>query len=94
MGFKQVALVGCDHSFISKGPANKIVTAGGTDPNHFHPKYFADGLEWQLPDLAGSEIHYETAKETYELFNRKIINCTDGGKLEIFPRESLENFLQ
>jgi hypothetical protein len=93
MGFKRVALVGCDHSFASQGPANKTVTAEATDPNHFHPKYFADGVEWQLPDLAGSEVHYETAREIYGQFNREIINCTDGGKLEIFPRKSLKDFL-
>ncbi|MEN8136792.1 MAG: 6-hydroxymethylpterin diphosphokinase MptE-like protein [Thermodesulfobacteriota bacterium] len=94
MGFQQVALVGCDHSFTSKGPANKTVTAGATDPNHFHPKYFADGVEWQLPDLAGSEIHYETARDIYEQFDREIVNCTDGGKLEVFPRKSLKDFLE
>jgi hypothetical protein len=94
MGFQQVALVGCDHSFTSKGPGGKTVKGGASDPNHFHPKYFADGVEWQLPDLAGSEIHYEIAKEIYEQFNREIFNCTDGGKLEVFPRKSLKDFLQ
>lgn len=93
MGFTKVAIVGCDHSFATEGPANKTVVAGQHDGNHFDSKYFADGMKWQLPDLRGSELHYEVARNTYERYGRKIINCTDGGKLEIFERQPLEAFL-
>lgn len=93
MGFTKVAIVGCDHSFATEGPANKTVVAGQHDANHFDSKYFADGMKWQLPDLLDSELHYEVARNTYERYGRKIINCTDGGKLEIFERQPLETFL-
>ena len=94
MGFKQVGLVGCDHSFAAKGPANKAVKSGGADTDHFDPNYFANGNVWELPDLTMSELHYQVAKETYENGGRKIINCTEGGKLEIFERQHLKDFLQ
>jgi hypothetical protein len=93
MGFKEVALIGCDHYFETKGISNKTVIAGETDPNHFHPKYFADGVKWDLPDLLGSEYHYEFANKMYKEFGRKLINCTEGGKLEIFERKELKDFL-
>lgn len=93
MGFKDVALVGCDHNFATKGPANKTVIAGKEDPNHFDPNYFAGGVKWQLPDLVQSELHYEIARDIFEKYNRKIVNCTDGGKLEVFERWPLEKFL-
>lgn len=94
MGFSRVALVGCDHNFATKGPANKTVESGDSDPNHFDPKYFSGGDKWQLPDLFESEMAYFKAKTEYEETGRKIVNCTEGGKLEIFPRSSLESFLQ
>ncbi len=94
MGFKEVALVGCDHSFATKGPANKTVIAGEEDPNHFDPNYFAGGVKWQLPDLTMTELHYKVARDTFERNGRKIVNCTEGGKLEVFTRQPLSEFLQ
>lgn len=94
MGFKEIALVGCDHNFATKGPANKTVIAGKEDPNHFDPNYFAGGVKWQLPDITASELHYAVAKDTFERNGRKIINCTEGGKLEVFTRQPLSEFLK
>jgi len=94
MGFKEVALIGCDHSFDTKGPATKTVISGKEDKNHFDPNYFAGGVKWQLPNLAGSALHYDIAKDIFESHGRKIVNCTEGGKLEVFPRQSLSEFLQ
>jgi hypothetical protein len=94
MGFSEVALIGCDHHFETSGLSNKTVIAGEIDPNHFHPKYFADGVKWDLPDLLGSEYHYDLADKMYKQFGRKIYNCTDGGKLEVFERMSLVDFLR
>jgi len=93
MGFKKIGLIGCDHNFATKGAANKTVVSGKEDPNHFDPNYFAGGQKWQLPDLLESEISYMMAKIIYQDDNREIINCTNGGKLEIFERQSIEDFL-
>lgn len=92
MGFRQVALVGADHTFADQGPANKTVTCTGEDKSHFHPEYFS-GMKWQLPDLFESEVAYTRASNMYNAYDRKIFNCTEGGKLEIFERQSLENFI-
>ncbi len=86
MGFKNVALIGCDHSFVTKGPSNKTVISGEKVPNHFDPNYFAGGDKRQLPDLARSELHYKVAKDTFERYGRKIVNCTEGGNLEVFEK--------
>lgn len=93
MGFQEVALVGADHEFAESGPAHKIVTAGEIDRSHFDPNYFAGGVKWQLPDLYNSEVAYVRARRTYEAFGRRVVNCTEGGKLEVFDRESLEKFV-
>ncbi|WP_457618567.1 6-hydroxymethylpterin diphosphokinase MptE-like protein [Lutibacter sp.] len=93
MGFKEVALIGADHNFAVKGPANKTVVSGDKDESHFDPNYFAGGVKWQLPDLFQSEVSYMMAKQVYEAFDRKVVNATEGGCLEIFPKISLDEFV-
>jgi hypothetical protein len=94
MGFIKVALVGCDHSFSHTGPANKTVISASADWNHFDSRYFANGAKWQLPDLLASEVQYDTARQTFERYGRKLVNCTVGGHLEVFHRMPLREFFE
>lgn len=94
MGFKNVALIGCDHYFANKGIANKIVVSGQKDENHFSENYFADGAKWQLPDLLQSEVNYTLAREIYQASGKIIFNATEGGFLEVFPRINLGGFVK
>ncbi|MFC1583468.1 6-hydroxymethylpterin diphosphokinase MptE-like protein [Candidatus Neomarinimicrobiota bacterium] len=93
MGFAQVALTGADHSFAAKGVPNAFAIAGETDLDHFHPDYFPAGVTWQLPDMRGIEAYYELARDTYTRYSRQVYNCTEGGKLEIFERKLLKDYL-
>jgi hypothetical protein len=93
MGFSKVALVGCDHSFATKGSANQLVSSGKMDQNHFDSRYFANGDRWQLPDLLASEVQYDTARNLYEANGRKLLNCTEGGNLEVLKRQRLKEFI-
>jgi hypothetical protein len=94
LGFKSVSLVGCDHYFTSKGKSNLLVKGLKNDLNHFHPKYFSEKDQWQLPDLLNSEISYLMAKDFFENHDKEIINSTIGGNLNIYKRVSLEDFLK
>jgi hypothetical protein len=94
MGFSRVALIGCDHDFATRGAPNALVTSGRSDPNHFDPNYFANGAQWQLPDLVHSEIAYSLAKAEYAAAGRLVVNATEGGKLDVFPRMSLAEFVR
>lgn len=93
MGFSRILLVGVDHRFTTTGPGGTTVTAEGTDPNHFHPQYFANGFRWQLPDLAASERGYERARRVYQRSGREIVDCTVDGALSVFRKSSLESEL-
>lgn len=93
MGFRQIGLVGCDHSFSASGPASKLVVSGERDDDHFDPNYFAGGVQWQLPDLVASEASYAMAGEVFAAAGGRIVNCTVGGKLELYPRMDLAAFL-
>lgn len=91
MGFEKVILIGVDHSFATKGKANKTITSAGGDPNHFDPRYFGKGIRWQLPDLDTSEIGYALARHHYETADRQIVDATIGGKLQIFPKVAYDS---
>ncbi|MGR8919450.1 MAG: 6-hydroxymethylpterin diphosphokinase MptE-like protein [Gammaproteobacteria bacterium] len=93
MGFRQVALIGADHYFSTPGQPNQTVTSSSEDPNHFDPNYFAGGVQWQLPDLAESELSYIMARDVFAAFGGRVVNATVGGHLEIFERQPLEDFL-
>jgi hypothetical protein len=86
MGFKEVIIIGVDHSFASRGKPNTTVVSQGDDPNHFDPDYFGKGFRWQLPDLDTSEQAYYLAKENFQAAGRQILDATVGGKLTIFPK--------
>jgi len=91
LGFSKAILIGVDHNFATKGPANAVVTSQGEDPNHFVSNYFGKGFRWQLPDLAGSERAYRMAREAFQVDGRQILDATVGGKLDIFPKVDYEH---
>ena len=93
MGFREVILVGVDHSFATKGKAHEIVTTEDSDPNHFDANYFGKGFRWQLPDLKASELAYSTAKSAFETAGGRIRDATVGGALQIFEKANLEQIL-
>ncbi|MBI2259914.1 MAG: DUF115 domain-containing protein [Flavobacteriia bacterium] len=94
LGFKEVIIVGMDHSFKEKGIANKIeVRKYEKDESHFDANYFPKGMKWKLPDLVKSEISYNIAKNIYENSGRKIIDCTIKGKCTIFEKGEFSNFI-
>ena len=93
MGFRDVALIGCDHNFAVKGPANQTVVSGKQDISHFDTRYFSGGQKWQLPDLAASEHFYSMARELFDAHKGSIVNCTEGGNLEVFCRCPLREWL-
>lgn len=93
-GFGTVVLIGVDHAFTTKGPANQETVSAGSDPNHFDPSYFGKGYRWHLPDLERSEMAYRLAKDRFEASGRRIVDATVGGKLTVFPKVSFDSLTQ
>ena len=94
MGFKQVILIGVDHSFSTKGKPNTTIVSGGDDPDHFDSAYFGKGFRWQLPDLDISEVAYRRARENYLAADREILDATIGGKLVVFPKVEYQSLFE
>lgn len=86
LGFQEIYLLGCDCDY-SKGHHYD----GG---EHVHVKEKEGGKPMSHPiDRKRVMDSYKVCKEFIEGNNRKIINCTVGGKLEVFDRMKLEDVI-
>lgn len=94
MGFKQVFLIGKDHSYIEQGVPGQMVKSTGKEKNHFIEGYYKKGMKWKIPDYKGEELAYRMAKEFFEKSGREIIDATVGGKLQIFRKVSYSALFQ
>jgi len=86
MGFKDVYLVGKDHSYTIKGTPGKKIKYKGTEKDHFSSKYYKKEEFYRIPDYKGEELAYTLAKETFYKYNRNIYDATIDGKLNIFKK--------
>ena len=94
MGFKIVYLIGMDFDYKEPETLIKdgnIWQSTEKDPNHFHDDYFGPGKRWHNPQLNKVKIAYEKSRNIFENDNKRIINLTIGGKLEIFQRNNFDS---
>ena len=80
MGFKNIYLLGCDCDYSGIHRFDGTMTDELRGPG-------ASG-EWE-----GIFKSYKICKRTFEEAGRRIVNCTVGGKLEVFEREKLEDVI-
>lgn len=80
MGFREIYLLGVDCSY-KRGGRNHIVDSGNDDKN-------------EEKNYDKMTVGYQKAKEYADTHGIKIINCTRGGMLEVFPRAVLEDVLK
>jgi FkbM family methyltransferase len=95
LGYRKVLLVGFDHYFKQSDTVKEgeIIHNYDDDVNHFSAEYFK-GKKWQAAGVDKMEEMYILAKEAFEKDHREIINCTVGGKLELFRRGDLSAELE
>lgn len=90
IGYRKVIMIGFDHSYVQpKGMTEgTLISQVEDDENHFDPRYFK-GKDWQAADTVNMEKSYVLTKAAFEADGREIVNCTVGGKLELFRRGDL-----
>ena len=86
MGFKEVYIIGKDHSYNTVQKAGTGIKSDGNEDNHFIKGYYKKGQNWDAPDLTGEEHAYKIAKEKFKKNNRKIFDATVDGKLQVFEK--------
>ena len=91
MGFKEIYLLGLDHSFAVEVDINGKKHINKDVQNHFK----------EDNDKAPYANHKEALTKEYEICKKyadehgiKVVNVTRGGKLEVFERDTLENVLK
>ena len=93
MGFARAVLVGVDHRFGAVGKPHAEIQQTGPDHDHFTQGYFGPGVRWNAPDLEQSEYAYRLARQAFERDGRLVIDATEDGALEIFPKADLKTAL-
>ena len=89
LGYRKVNLIGFDHSYVQNATREgEMIEQKSEDVNHFSPYYFYNKT-WQAADTDQMENMYRLAKDAFIADGREIVNCTVGGKLEIFRRSTL-----
>lgn len=92
LGLNPVYLIGIDHNYphveAPKQGNTTFVYTGGK--NHFCDDYLKLNEEHKNPHFSAQDRDYRVAKAAYEAKGRQIINCTRGGKLEVFPRADFD----
>ena len=93
MGFTRVYIVGMDHRYRQAAPGQENVpsTLHGEDVDHFDPRYFGGGQEWDQPDLTNSEHSYRVAREVFARAGRTIVDCTIDGACEVFEKRPISD---
>lgn len=90
MGYKEIYLIGMDHSYALTYDAQGNVIEDNSVKSHvFEDK----NPKKVIANVEGMNKAYICAREFANNNGIKIVNCTRGGKLEWFPRVSLEEVL-
>jgi hypothetical protein len=98
MGFETVYMIGFDHNYHipkeAKLDETTVILSESDDINHFSKSYFGKGYRWHDPKVDRMAMGFLEAKNKFEKDGRKIINATNGGKLEVFPRVTYNKIFQ
>lgn len=93
MGFKEIYLLGIDHSYVESKVKDKNALVSAGEVNHFHPDYRKPGERWHLPVLDRLEHSYNFAAEYCESIGVKVYNASRKTELKAFPLVSLDDVL-
>ena len=87
MGFSEVYLIGCDHSGGGAAHFDTVDSSPIDKVDVYHGTSRVSGVRNYNSVFEG----YEKFKKLYESNDRKLVNCTVGGCLDVFPRANLED---
>ncbi len=92
MGFSEIYLIGVDHNYITTSLKDNSINGSDVRASYFEG--MPDNISISRPHLDASTLSYVKAEEYAKCHGILIANATRGGKLEVFPRVSLEDVLR
>ncbi len=94
MGFKEIYLLGIDHSYtVPDKKVNGCYVCEG-EVNHFHKNYRVKGEKWNEPRADVLEVSYKYAKKACEAVGVSIFNASRKTKLDVFEKVHLDDVLK
>jgi len=97
LGFKEIFLLGVDHSFAQERTKNGLKINNGVK-NHFEnyltdyaKESGSDDEDYFIFPVDFATMAFEKAKEYADAHGIKIFNATRGGKLEVFERVDFDS---
>ncbi len=91
MGFKEIYLLGCDHSYSTTSFNNQSLCNEDIKGSYFEG--MPENIKMTAPRTDNATISYIKAKEYCDEHGIKIYNATRGGKLEVFDRINLDDIV-
>ena len=90
MGFKEVIIIGLDHSYTRSDGTKHEKSPGymdvrGDDKSHFIKGYFKEGAKAHI-DLDAMERGYALALKAFQKRGKKLLNASTRTELKIIPR--------
>ncbi len=86
MGFKEIYLLGVDHSFARYRNEKGEIVEDKNLKDYFCEEYNKDKEKLDIPSTVDSTLAYQKAEEYSRQHGFRIYNATRGGKLEVFER--------
>jgi len=91
MGFKEVYIIGKDHSYNTNEKAGVGIKSSGNENNHFIKGYYKKGQNWDAPDYKSEEFAYKLSREVFENNGRILKDATINGRLDVFEKEEFNS---
>lgn len=90
LGYKKIYLLGVDHNYPYTYDEKGNIVRNDKVKAHF---YDGEKVDAFICNVEGMTKAYISAKQYADKHNIEIVNCTRGGKLELYPRKLLEDVL-
>lgn len=93
LGLDPIYLIGCDHYYEGEKDIRPGVPVESVADNHFIKGYRQKGEQVNPAPIREMTRGYEHAQAWAKRNNRRILNATRGGHLEVFERVELDSLL-
>lgn len=93
MGFKEIYLLGVDHSYVTPNKMDGHYYICEGEVNHFHKDYRKPGEPWHDPRVDVLERSYAYAREACEKVGVSIYNASRKTALNVFEKIDLDAVL-
>lgn len=94
MGFREIYLLGVDHSYILPSIKQGNIYVSGGERNHFHQDYHLPGQKWHQPQLDVLERSYNYAAKVSKELDIMLRNASRSTQLDAIEKIEFEHLFK